>query len=185
MQDETPQTPMCSASRHRRCPICDGKAETHWCQHDFLYGVGDDAVELRAELPFGRCDACDFEFLDHDGERRKHEAVCKHLDILSPWEIKDIRLRHKMSRAEFARISGLGEATLARWERGHVTQNRANDHYLRLIAQPGGIDRLLAATQTANSSVTRANSPEDRFPAIRITNELRAEQQSFRLRKIA
>ena len=47
-----------------------------------------------------------------------------------------------MNRAEFARLSGLGEATLARWENGSVTQSRANDRYLRLLAQPGGIDRL-------------------------------------------
>ena len=76
----------------RRCPICDGPAESLWCLHKFTYGVGDDAVELRTDLPYGRCAACDLEFLDSDGERCKHEAVCKHLGVLSPWEIKDIRL---------------------------------------------------------------------------------------------
>ena len=169
----------------RRCPICDGPAETLWCLHEFTYGVGDDAVELSADLPYGRCKACDFEFLDSDGERCKHEAVCKHLGVLSPWEIKDIRLRYSMNRAEFARLSGLGEATLARWENGTVTQNRANDRYLRLLAQPGGIDRLLAAMQTAASGARRAALSTRRFRAVHVTDELRQEQRNFELRKVA
>ena len=105
--------------------------------------------------------------------------------VLSPWEIKAIRLRFKMTRAEFARLSGLGEATLARWEKGLVTQNRANDRYLRLLAEPGGIDRLLMATYAANSDIKGTTPLEQRFPAIRITNELRKEQQNFQLRKVA
>ena len=34
----------------RRCPICDGPAETLWCLHEFTYGAGDDAVETRHRL---------------------------------------------------------------------------------------------------------------------------------------
>ena len=187
MHTETPETPKLPAleSQNRRCPICDGIAETHWYRHIFAYGAGDNAVELSADLPYGRCEACDFEFLDHDGERAKHEAVCKHLGVLSPWEIKAIRLRYKMTRAEFARLSGLGEATLARWEKGLVTQNRANDRYLRLLAAPGGIERLLVTTQMANSDIKRSTPLEQRFPAIRITSELRKEQQDFQLLKVA
>lgn len=169
----------------RRCPICDGPAETLWCLHEFTYGVGDDAVELSADLPYGRCVACDFEFLDHDGERCKHEAVCRHLGVLSPWEIKDIRLRAKMSRAQFARLSGLGEATLARWEKGLITQNHGNDRYLRLLAQPGGLDRLRALTHEASVDAEHTAPIAKRFPAIRITNELRQEQQVFQLSKAA
>ena len=182
IEKREPQAPIMQS---RRCPICDGPAETHWCLHEFTYGVGDDAVELSADLPYGRCAACDFEFLDSDGERCKHEEVCKHLGVLSPWEIKGIRLRYRMTRAEFARLSGLGEATLARWENGTVTQNRANDRYLRLLAQPGGIERLLATTQTESVGAKRAASLAQRFRAVHITNELRQEQQIFELRKAA
>ena len=185
MNTETREPQAHSTLQSRRCPICDGPAETLWCLHEFTYGVGDDAVELSTDLPYGQCAACDFEFLDFDGERCKHEAVCKHLGVLSPWEIKAIRLRYRMSRAEFARLSGLGEATLARWEKGLVTQNRANDRYLRLLAQPGGIERLLAATQTSSGDARRAAPLAQRFRAVRITNELRQEQQIFKLLKAA
>ena len=185
MNIETRETQANRFAQSRRCPICEGPAETLWCPHEFTYGAGDDAVELSTDLPYGRCAACDFEFLDSDGERCKHEAVCKHLGVLSPWEIKDIRLRYRMTRAEFARLSGLGEATLARWENGTVTQNRANDRYLRLLALPGGMERLLAATHAANGDSMRAAPSGQRFRAVRVTNELRQEQRSFELCKVA
>ena len=185
MSIETREPQARHVAQSRRCPICDGPAVTLWCLHEFTYGVGDEAVELSADLPYGRCEACDFEFLDSDGERCKHEAVCKQLGVLSPWEIKDIRLRAKMSRAQFARLSGLGEATLARWEKGLVTQNQANDRYLRLLAQPGGLDRLRALTHEASVDAKHTAPIAKRFPAIRITSELRQEQQVFQLSKAA
>jgi hypothetical protein len=32
-------------------------------------------------------------------------------------------------------LTGFGEATISRWERGRLLQNRANDRYLRLLAE--------------------------------------------------
>ena len=61
------------------------------------------------------------------------EAVYRHHGLLSPWEIRAIRERRKLSRKAFAEITGLGEATIKRWETGAITQNRANDRYLRLL----------------------------------------------------
>lgn len=179
------QPPGYTEIENRCCPICEGPADTHWCSHEFTYGTGDDAVELTADLPFGRCEACDFEFLDFDGERCKTEAVCKHLGVLSPWEIKAIRLHYEMSRAEFARLSGLGEATLARWENGILTQNRANDRYLRLIAQPGGMRRLQEVALAPDSAIKPAERSRTRFRVISITSELRKKQQLFQLRRVA
>ena len=47
-----------------------------------------------------------------------------------------------MSRAAFAQVSGLGEASLNRWENGLAIQNHANDRYLRLLAHPEIMSRL-------------------------------------------
>ena len=41
-----------------------------------------------------------------------------------------------MTRAAFTRVTGLGEATLNRWENGIMIQTLANDRYLRLLANP-------------------------------------------------
>lgn len=52
-----------------------------------------------------------------------------------------------MSRAEFARVTGFGEATLARWERGEVIQNTSNDSFLRMLMDRDAMKRLSRMTQ--------------------------------------
>ena len=52
-----------------------------------------------------------------------------------------------MSRAAFARVTGFGEATLARWERGEVIQNASNDSFLRMLMDPDVMERLSSLTQ--------------------------------------
>ena len=52
-----------------------------------------------------------------------------------------------MSRAAFARLTGFGEATLARWERGEVIQNTSNDSFLRLLMNNDAMERLSRMTQ--------------------------------------
>ena len=51
-----------------------------------------------------------------------------------------------MSRAAFARLTGFGEATLARWERREVIQNTSSDRYLRLLKNPVNVDELRSLT---------------------------------------
>ena len=90
---------------------------TEWREHAFTYGVGASAVELKVTLPVRTCLSCGFEFLDHEAETLQHEAICAHLGVLTPKEIEGIRKMHGMSRARFSAVTGLGEATLNRWEK--------------------------------------------------------------------
>ena len=135
--------PQLSATRLREvqmdvaCPLCgDEGIETSWHRHAFSYGSGGSAVELTVNVPVRRCDTCEFEYLDEAAERLKHEAVCEHLGVLSPEEIRRIREDHRMTRARFAQVTGLGEASLNRWENGLTVQTHANDRYLRLLVHP-------------------------------------------------
>ena len=107
---------------------------------------------LHANIPVRRCTSCDLEFLDHEGERLRHEAVCRYLGLLSPAEIRSIRKRYGMSRAAFAEVTGLGAATLGRWENGAVVQNQSNDRYLRLLALPGVMEALKDLTTRKSAS---------------------------------
>ena len=115
------------------CFECDAPAGTEWRRHKFTYGVGSSGVDLTVSLPVRVCGSCGFEFLDHEAEVLKHDAVCAHLGVLTPREIRGIREINDMSRAAFAKVSRLGEATLNRWENGILIQNPANDRYLRLL----------------------------------------------------
>ena len=120
------------------CPDCGGHSFTTVQHNDaFEYGAGDSPVTLHARVPVHCCDSCDFEFLGREGRLIKHEAVCRHLGLLTPTEIRSIRDSPGMSRTAFAEVTGFGEATLDRWENGVVIQNQEDNHYLRLLESPG------------------------------------------------
>lgn len=167
------------------CPLCGERSVTTYLHHDtFTYGSGDTAVELEVvDLPVRRCGACDIEFLDHEGERLRHDAVCRHLGVLTPDEIRDIRRgKLHMTKAAFADLTGLGDATLNRWENGAVVQNRANDRYLRLLAFPEVMDRLHDITARGGSPVASEVANSRRFRSVAVSEPLIRRQQGFTLR---
>lgn len=145
------------------CFECDSLAGTEWRRHTFAYGVGSSAVELTVSLPVRVCRSCGFEFLDHEAESLKHDAVCEYLGVLTPREIRRIRESHEMSRAAFARVSRLGEATLNRWENGILIQNQANDRYLRLLRLRDNIQRL---EESDSGNHIPSTTSELRFPTL-------------------
>ena len=170
------------------CPYCEGPASTTLEDETFTYGLGENAVELHVRLPVRRCDACDFEFLDHVGERIRHETICRHHGVLSPWEIRAIRERRKLSRAAFADITGLGEATIKRWETAGVFQNTANDRYLRLLDTAFGwtmLKRLVASEKESTARPPQSGSEKVRFPHLSNDPDRSKRQETFRLRSAA
>ena len=165
------------------CPLCDSKSvETFQHTDTFEYGSGEGAVTLRVHLPVRRCTACDFEFVDHEGEQIQHEAVCRHLGVLTPAEVREVRERFGMTRSAFAEVSGLGEATLGRWETGALIQNRANDFYLRLVRIPL-VMAILQRLSHHGAELARPAGGSDRaFQRLVVTDRLRQEQENFWLR---
>lgn len=125
------------------CALCDAPGVTTMLHQDsFSYGLGGDATTLHVTIPVRCCRACGFECVDDEGMLIRHEAVCKHLGVLGPTEIRAIRECQGLSRETFARITGLEEATLDRWENGAKIQGRADDNYLRLLELPENLERL-------------------------------------------
>ena len=172
------------------CPDCGGHSfSTVMHSDEFEYGSGDSPVTLHARVPVHCCGSCDFEFLGREGRLIKHEAVCRHLDLLTPTEIRSIRERHGMSRTVFAEVTGFGEATLNRWERGAVIQNRANDRYLRVVDSPEVLDRLKRIHHGPSNAETRETVAAQRprpdgtlkFPRLRDSPGIRQDQSAFRL----
>lgn len=172
--------------RDATCPLCGREGVvTSWKDHTFSYGSGGSEVELTVSVPVRRCAACEFEYLDESAERLKHDSICRHLGVLSPAEIRLIREGHGMTRARFAQVTGLGEASLNRWENGLTIQTHANDRYLRLLARPEimrQLEELMAPEPPVESIVVVAGN---RFRALEVTPALLAEQEGFRLRKAA
>ena len=165
------------------CPLCGTEeVTTCWKRHVFDYGSGESVAELSVDVPVRSCASCELEFLDEPAEGLKHEAVCRHLGVLTPAEIRRIREGHGMSRAGFAQVTGLGEASLNRWENGLNIQTHANDRYLRLLEHPGIMRQLQALTEPKASPRAAVAVAGERFRALKVTNVVLKKQENFRLR---
>lgn len=169
------------------CPMCSTvKITTSWQDHTFTYGSGKTAIELVVHIPVRRCASCEFDYLDHVAERLKHEAICKHFGVLTPGEVRQIRKDHQMTRSRFAEVTGIGEASLNRWENGINIQTHANDRYLRLLADPRNLKHLEKLVELGPISQLVTVIPiAARFPTLNITERLRDESNSFQLHKKA
>ena len=115
------------------CFDCDAETATTRGPHKFIHGVGGAGVELTVEVPIHVCPACGLEFLDEEAETIKHDAVCAHLGVLTPDDIRGIRRRHGMSTETFAEAAGLPETALLRWEQGLLIQSAEQNRRLRLV----------------------------------------------------
>ena len=148
------------------CPLCDGmEVNTSFETHKFDYGSGDNSAKLTATIPIRQCVPCEYEFIDYIGEEILHDTVCNHLGVLTPSEIRNIRKEMDMSRSKFSQFSGLGEASLSRWENGKCIQSLANDKYLRLLGKTGKND-LMDILGTKTKENTKTSSLAQIFPSL-------------------
>ena len=175
-----------TAQQELTCPLCGNAGiTTSWDPHAFNYGSGESMVELTVDVPVRRCEACNFEYLDDEAERFKHEAVCRHLGVLSPDKILRIRKGFGMTQSEFAQVTGLGVASLNRWENGLTIQTHGYDRYLRLLeAHPSYIREIERFANLIPSQQPEALSG-NQFRILNVTQNLLKEQESFQLRKAA
>ena len=179
MQSRRTRAELNAVQNKLSCSLCGGnEVSTAVRRHAFVYGEGDDAVELETEVPVRSCDACEFEYLDVESERLMHETICSHLGVLSPREIRDIRRNLGMTRKELALLTGLGTASLNRWENGLSIQTHGYDRYLRLLALPEiaqRLEALLIAPQIADSATGTIFS---KWKALTANDEQRLRDQS-------
>jgi putative zinc finger/helix-turn-helix YgiT family protein len=148
--DHNTETDSEDAAGRRSCPVCGSEKIGTSVETDrFAYGTGPDAPQVTVQVPVRTCADCGFQFTDEEAEEARHEAVCRQLGVLPPSQIRELRKRYGLSRAEFARVTRIGEASLARWESGALIQNGAHDQYLRLISLPENFERLRQGLEKA------------------------------------
>ncbi len=167
--------------QERSCGRCGAETvDTVEHLHTFRYGAGKSAADLTAHLPVRRCGTCGFEFLDQESERIKLEAICEHLGVLSPSGIQRIRERYGMTLAAFAEVTGLGTATLVRWENGSMNHTRAYDRYIRLLEKPEIMRELKRLAEPVESGSDLDAGEDLQFRAVRVSRSSR--KVLFRLR---
>jgi DNA-binding transcriptional regulator YiaG len=165
------------------CPECDSpRVFTRPTPHSFKYGVSDDAPILDCLLPVRVCADCGAEFVDEEGEAVRHEAVCHHLFLHTPRQV--LQLRESIgTQVEFSDLTGIGEASLSRWETGASFQSKAYDNYLYLLTFKDNIERLRNRRyRQANDSI---GLNDRRFRSIEISRHRLAQQKRFVLRPAA
>lgn len=153
-------TPESSGSRRRslRCARCGGTdVSTSFRSEVVPFGPAADAAQLEVSVPVRTCAACGSMFTDHEAETVRHEAVCRHLRVLTPREIRGLRLQLGMTRRQFASLTKLGEATIGRWEAGALIQNAAYDKLLRLLAYRENVERLRSPAPRLVAQPARGN----------------------------
>ena len=157
-----------------------------WHSYEFSYGLDSNATEIRVSAPSFTCDECDLHFSTPEGEELKHEAVCTYLGVLSPREIRSIREFNGLSREQFARITGLGKGSLARWERGGNFQNESIDRFLRMIQTTAGMTLLRQIDREKQSDghaqlTSGDHETQPKFRAIVSNGQLHDHWNAFKL----
>jgi putative zinc finger/helix-turn-helix YgiT family protein len=125
------------------CPRC-GSTEVDSTRREveFDYGGREKPFRVKATFPFITCRQCGSSFLDGDDEELQHDAACRHLGVMTPAEVRALRERMGLSQKELAELTGLGVASVSRWERGLLIQNEACDQLLYLLTFPENLERL-------------------------------------------
>lgn len=171
-----------------KCPNCgSSRVDTHRQTDLFAYGAGDAVVELSAIIPFRECAECGFEFTDAEAEDARHEAICRHLGVMTPMEVAEVRRQYEMTRAAFAERSRIGEASLARWETGQLIQNAANDNYLYLLSFQQNMDRLewRRSCDQLSTEGSAIRNPMSRFRELAQRSSTPQERSFLRAKKAA
>jgi HTH-type transcriptional regulator / antitoxin MqsA len=125
-----------SKKKLQRCPNCGhAPLRNETITDRFEYRADSEApITVEAHnIPVEVCPNCGEKYFGPEAARVQHAAVCHALGLLTPEKIQKIRERYGPTQADFAQVTGIGEATISRWERSRMLPNRAMDRYLRLL----------------------------------------------------
>lgn len=152
------------ASTRKSCPHCGAAAVNEaWCVSTFPYGAGAMATDLEVTLPVWACQVCAGQFLDYRAERIKTEAICRHLRILTPAQVRKTRQIYSMSLQEFAEVTGIDPERLEKWEAGHLSQTLTDDRLVRLLSNTSNMATLRALSLDVPRDTGSSNEQSERF----------------------
>ncbi len=95
------------------------------------------------EIPI--CQNCGDKRFTLEVDDQINVALCAHLGLLTPEQIRAEIERLGLSQKQVAERLGIAEATLSRWVSKQVIQSRAMDNYLRVFFQFPEVRTALAA----------------------------------------
>ncbi len=159
------------------CPECgQGQLLSFTRTEEFDFDLGDETVKVRAEnVPVKKCDKCGEVMTGPAAADVQHEAICRAAGLLAPSEIKALREKFGWSQQYLADLTDFGIATVSRWERGRLLQNRSNNKVLQAIRDCPPfreyLERLLAAKtrKRESASATDRTGVLSSYPTAPVT----------------
>jgi putative zinc finger/helix-turn-helix YgiT family protein len=164
-----------------------GSMHKEYIQDTFEYGSGKEQVNLKVWVPLDVCDNCHARFNTEEADRTRHDEICRHLQLLTPGEVLRIRVSQQMSQAKFAELTGIGVASLSRWESGQLLQSKSHDNLLRLSEAKFNIDFLQRRARSEIGSIAEMEHAQNKIQPKVLTgqklNSAKAASSMFGLRQ--
>lgn len=136
------------------CPICDKEQEMKVVKKWEEYPVKGEAIRVLVDVC--TCTACQEDVwdskLDEENLKAAYREYREQKGLLMPEEIKAIRQRYGVSQTKFARILGLGEKTIARYENGSL-QDEAQNNLILLASDPVNFHKLCERMNAKDEAV--------------------------------
>lgn len=111
------------------CPNCRQERSVSVKNTIESYPVKNEPIEIEVEVSI--CDACGAELWDQKADDKNLEKAYriyrKNHHLLQPEEINNIRDRYGLTQIEYARLLGLGDKTVTRYEAGSIQDNAPNN----------------------------------------------------------
>ncbi|KHO61654.1 XRE family transcriptional regulator [Thermoanaerobacter sp. YS13] len=161
------------------CPVCGKEQETEVIEKEEISTVRGDEIKALAKIRI--CSVCGEELFDEELEeeniQRVYDIYRKKHGILSPEEIKGIRESYGLSQRAFAKLLGIGEASIARYETGALPE-KSLSNMIMLLKDPKNMKKLLEKNEDALSQrekarlLRRLEEMSERIKTITISEEL-------------
>lgn len=126
------------------CPQCKKLCNCDVRTIKETYPVKGDSITIDALVSF--CSECDTEIWNEEHDENNlqtaYSAYRNAHGLLQPDEIRCIREKYGVSQTLFARILGLGDKTITRYENGSI-QDKAQNNLIALVAHPENFKELV------------------------------------------
>lgn len=126
------------------CPYCDAEVKSEIRTVQERYPVKGEDIEISAQVRFCKNCGKDIwdESLDSQNLLNAFELYRRQHHLLQPDEIRSIREKYRLSQVAFARVLGLGDKTIARYENGSIADT-AQNNLIELMKRPSNFKDLL------------------------------------------
>jgi putative zinc finger/helix-turn-helix YgiT family protein len=156
------------------CPECkSGRLVRKQGIYETTYVDRDEELHQLSvpDLNWFECEGCAEVVLDDEAMSAIEAARRRALGLLTPQEIRGLRVSLNKTQAGMSELLGIGEKTYCRWESGAYMQSEGFDRYLRLLLSEPQNAQLLeeiagAKRQSAEPKLGAKSDLSSLFPHL-------------------